>query len=163
MTAASLRDMPVRDLARLAKRQGVPGWHAMRKDELVRALVRKARSGKPVPGRAPVGPLPGAEGVARDAARSAAVAQRLAEARERLAKAKSLASGPEGGRVPRPVRDRMVLMVRGPHWMHAFWEISPRSVERAKAALGQEWHSARPMLRVVQVDNGMRKIGRAHV
>ena len=156
MTAASLRDMPVRDLARLAKRQGVPGWHAMRKDELVRALVRKARSGKPVPGRAPVGPLPGAEGVARDAARSAAVAQRLAEARERLAKAKSLASGPEGGRVPRPVRDRMVLMVRGPHWMHAFWEISPRSVERAKAALGQEWHSARPMLRVVQVDNGMR-------
>ncbi|MFM9024714.1 MAG: Rho termination factor N-terminal domain-containing protein, partial [Planctomycetaceae bacterium] len=45
MTTASLRDKPVRDLARLAKRQGVAGWHAMRKDELIRALVRKARSG----------------------------------------------------------------------------------------------------------------------
>ena len=46
MTTASLRDKPVRDLARLAKRQGVRGWHAMRKDELIRALVRKARSAK---------------------------------------------------------------------------------------------------------------------
>ncbi len=155
MTTASLRDKPVRDLARLAKRQGVPGWHAMRKDELIRALVRKARSAKRGDAGKPADPLPD-HPVARDTARSAAVAQRIAEARERLAKAKSLASRPEGGRSPRPLRDRMVLMVRGPHWLHVFWEITPRSVERAKAALGAEWHTARPMLRVLQVDSGMR-------
>jgi uncharacterized protein len=156
MTTASLRDKPVRDLARLAKRQGVPGWHAMRKDELIRALVRKARSSKRVAGGKPLGTVPGRDTVARDAARSALVTQRIAEARERLAKAKSLASHPEGGRSPRPLRDRMVLMVRGPHWLHAFWEITPRSVERAQAALGSEWHTARPLLRVLQVESGMR-------
>ncbi|MDA1040513.1 MAG: DUF4912 domain-containing protein [Planctomycetota bacterium] len=155
MTTASLREKPVRDLARLAKRQGVPGWHAMRKDELIRALVRKARSAKRGASGKSAAPQPGRDPLARDAARSALVAQRIAEARERLVKAKSLASRPEGGRSPRPVRDRMVLMVRGPHWLHTFWEITPRSVERAQAALGTEWHSARPLLRVLQVESGM--------
>lgn len=158
MTAASLKEKPVRDLARLAKRHGVPGWHAMRKDELIRALVRKARSSKAQAGGKAGGVdiAPGREAVARDAARSAQVAQRIAEARERLAKAKSLVSRPEGGRTPRPVRDRAVLMVRGPHWLHAFWEITPRSVERARAALGQEWHLARPVLRVLQLESGLQ-------
>lgn len=158
MTAASLKEKPVRDLARLAKRHGVPGWHAMRKDELIRALVRKARSGKD--GGAGKGAsielAPAREVVARDAARSAQVAQRIAEARERLARAKSLVTLPEGGRTPRPIRDRMVLMVRGPHWLHAFWEITPRSVARATAALGQEWHASRPVLRLLQVESGMQ-------
>jgi hypothetical protein len=156
MTTASLRDKPVRDLARLAKRQGVPGWHAMRKDELIRALVRKARSAKRGDAGKSAEPLPDRNPVARDTARSAVISQRIAEARERLARAKSLASRPEGGRAPRPLRDRMVLMVRGPHWLHVFWEITPRSVERAQAALGADWHTARPMLRVLQVDSGMR-------
>jgi hypothetical protein len=155
MTVASLRDKPVRDLARLAKRQGVPGWHAMRKDELIQALVRKARSAKRGGGK-PAGTLQGRDPMARDVTRSALVTQRIAEARERLAKAKSLVSRPEGGRSPKPLRDRMVLMVRGPHWLHASWELTPRSVERAQAALGAEWHSARPMLRVLQVETGLR-------
>lgn len=157
MTAASLKDKPVRDLARLAKRQGVQGWHAMRKDELIRALVSKARAAKQGAGQrtlAPASPPP--DTAAREAVRNAVVSQRIAEARERLARAKSLVSGPEGGRTPRPVRDRTVLMVRGPHWLHAFWEITTRSVERAKAALGQEWHTARPTLRVLQVEAGMQ-------
>jgi len=156
MTAASLKDKPVRDLARLAKRQGVPGWHAMRKDELIRALVRKAKSAKRGDGNKVDVAASTRDTVARDAARSALVAQRIADARERLARAKSLVSRPEGGRTPRPLRDRMVLMVRGPHWLHAFWEITRRSVERAQAALGAEWHTARPTLRVLQVESGMR-------
>ena len=49
MTTASLKEKPVRDLARLAKQHGVAGWHAMRKDQLIRALVRKARTRPPVP------------------------------------------------------------------------------------------------------------------
>ncbi|MBM4023128.1 MAG: DUF4912 domain-containing protein, partial [Planctomycetes bacterium] len=43
MTIASLKEKPVRDLARLAKQHGVSGWHSMRKDQLIRALVRKAK------------------------------------------------------------------------------------------------------------------------
>jgi hypothetical protein len=87
--------------------------------------------------------------------RDALVAERILEARERLARAKSLATRPEGGR-PSAARDRMVLMVRGPHWMHAFWELTPRSITRAQAALGQEWHGARPTLRVLEVESGLK-------
>jgi len=49
-----------------------------------------------------------------------------------------------------------VLMVRGPYWLHAFWEVTPRSVERAQSALGQEWHGARPVLRLLRMENGLQ-------
>lgn len=182
MTSASLKEKPVRDLARLAKQHGVAGWHAMRKDQLIRALVRKARARPPVAAAARSSTIPaqtgqirrspqvvapvsmlaasGAGGASRAVAVSRetdpAVALRIEQARERLLKAKNLATPPEGGRSPRPVRDRMVLMVRGPHWLHVFWEITPRSVSRAQAALGQEWHGARPTLRLIELENGLR-------
>jgi uncharacterized protein len=44
ITAAKLRSHTVKDLAASAKKKGISGWHAMRKDELVKALVSKARS-----------------------------------------------------------------------------------------------------------------------
>ena len=184
MTSASLKEKPVRDLARLAKQHGVAGWHAMRKDQLIRALVRKARARPPVaaaarstaipvqtggragrPGAsASVGRLAAATAAGLSAAglpravappQDPAVALRLHQARERLLKAKNLASPPEGGRSPRPVRDRMVLMVRGPHWLHVFWELTARSIARAQAALGQEWHGARPTLRLIELESGL--------
>lgn len=157
MTSASLKEKPVRDLARLAKQHGVQGWHSMRKDQLIRALVRKAKSAlsDTGTGNAPR-PAPKAAALqAGSAARvtSPEVAQRIAEARQRLAKAKDLATKPENGRAGRPARDRMVLMVRGPHWLHAFWEVAARSIARAQVALGQEWHGARPVLRVLQLEH----------
>ncbi len=167
MTSASLKEKPVRDLARLAKQHGVAGWHAMRKDQLIKALVNKAKKALvPETRRSParpggdvalrVKPAPGAGGPAVAVAHSAEVSRRIAEARERLAKAKSLATPPEGGRSKRAARDRMVLMVRGPHWLHAFWEVGARSIERAQSALGQEWHGAQPTLRVLRIESGMQ-------
>jgi hypothetical protein len=44
-------------------------------------------------------------------------------------------------------------MVRDPYWLHAYWELAPRSVERAQSALGQHWHTTKPVLRVFQVSN----------
>ena len=38
MTVDALKDCNKRDLAQLAKEQGITGWHAMRKDQLIRAL-----------------------------------------------------------------------------------------------------------------------------
>jgi hypothetical protein len=48
-------------------------------------------------------------------------------------------------------RDRIVVMVRDPYWLHCYWELTPQSVQRAEAALGQDWHTARPVLRVLDV------------
>jgi hypothetical protein len=207
MTAASLREKPVRDLARLAKQHGVPGWHSMRKDQLIRALVRRAKrradaalhatsavsgatgrvgkvaasavrqASRPQTGRSSRPSVQAAAvlacGTAPAAADAAArarqrpgggeAARRIAEARERLARAKDLTTKPESGKPARQPRDRMVLMVRGPHWLHAFWEVTPRTMARAHAALGQEWHGARPTLRVLRIDSGVDASAAARV
>ena len=53
ITAARLKTRTVKDLAAMAKRKKVSGWHPMRKDELVRALVKlaKAQASKTSKGR----------------------------------------------------------------------------------------------------------------
>ena len=42
MTAATLQSRTAKDLAQLARQNGITGWHSMRKDELVTQLVRIA-------------------------------------------------------------------------------------------------------------------------
>src|SRR5215213_9420441 len=39
MTVETLKDCNKKILARMAKDQGIAGWHAMRKDQLIRALM----------------------------------------------------------------------------------------------------------------------------
>jgi hypothetical protein len=161
LTVASLKEKPVRDLARMAKQHGVAGWHSMRKDQLIKALVRKAKSRRPITDATPSTARKAARPETRSSdadksIRDAAVSQRIQEARDRLARVKNLATLPESGRQSRAVRDRMVVMVRGPHWIHTFWELTPRSIARAQAALGQEWHAARPVIRLLQLENGLQ-------
>jgi hypothetical protein len=50
-------------------------------------------------------------------------------------------------------KDRIVVMVRDPFWLHAYWELTHQSIQRAEAALGQDWHTARPILRVMDVSS----------
>ena len=57
-----------------------------------------------------------------------------------------------------------MVMVLDPYWLHAYWEISPRSIQRAAAAMGQHWHAARPILRVHEVSrNGTTNTARLAV
>jgi hypothetical protein len=49
------------------------------------------------------------------------------------------------------VKDRILLTAPDPFWLHAFWELSIQSVQRAEAALGQDWHGAKPIIRVFDV------------
>jgi hypothetical protein len=51
-------------------------------------------------------------------------------------------------------RDRIVCMVRDPFWLHSYWELTRHAVARAEAALGQEWHGAKPILRLLDVTSG---------
>jgi hypothetical protein len=45
-------------------------------------------------------------------------------------------------------------MVRDPYWLHACWEITRSSIERVRAAMSEFWHTAKPMLRLLEVDGG---------
>src|SRR5688572_17073021 len=46
ITTASLKSSTVKDLTELAKSHGLSGWHSMKKDQLIRGLLRITR--KPV-------------------------------------------------------------------------------------------------------------------
>ena len=65
-----------------------------------------------------------------------------------------LASGKNGRGLQKVVKDRLVVMVRDSYWLQAHWELSRNGVERAQAALGQEWHAVKPVLRLVEVTDG---------
>jgi hypothetical protein len=138
----------------MAKTEGVAGWHAMRKDELVRALLKQAKDKQ----RNRYGRRRLAEAQRHSEAADAAAAihrarsaarERLLELQAKLDAGRLLGSASAGAR---PVEhDRLVVMVRDPYWLHAYWEISTRSVERAQSALGQHWHGTRPMLRLYRI------------
>ncbi len=135
MTVETLKDCNKKALARMAKDLGIVGWHAMRKDQLIRALAPlpagKASDRAPsapataaVPARRPVVPLP---------------TRHLAP------------MGPPRSLDHACVKDRIITMVRDPYWLHCHWELSRTTLGRAQAALGQDWHTARPILRLMDV------------
>ncbi|MBU4271251.1 MAG: DUF4912 domain-containing protein [Planctomycetes bacterium] len=142
MTTAELKNRTVRDLASMAKKKKVPGWHSMRKDELVKALLRQARAERHRSERT--------NGRDKRSVPHSLKSRRLAQVQTRLAEAKDLTfrSICEGNG---QVKDRLIVMVRDSYWLHAYWELSRKSIERAKVALGQYWHGARPVLRVCEV------------
>ena len=140
MTVDMLKDCNKKFLAQMAKDQGIVGWHAMRKDQLIRALSVPRRS------------------AAKKAARKATVAKVLEapEPASRRAPAAPPPSRPIPVLPPRAldhacVKDRIVAVARDPYWLHTYWELSRSTLARAQAALGQEWHTARPLLRLMDV------------
>ena len=163
ITAATLKARTAKDLALMAKRKRVPGWHSMRKDELVKALLKRARAearksksnGQTSANTRPQNAKSRAKTAttssqAKTARRKAQVEKRLQEIRDRLAESKDLAlkaDQEENGRA----KDRLIVMVRDPYWLHAYWELSRRSIQRAQAALGHDWHVSQPVLRVFEV------------
>ncbi len=194
MTASSLRNCTIKDLARMAKRRGVNGWHSMRKDQLVRAILRSAsvRSGKAKPAQAKVakkiatpvrrlgsakngvaaahgaaslqhsvngsvngrsanGHSANGRSAAQRLAQRARITRRIEQAKQSLTRSKNLAFVQSETAGSGPAKNRLVVMVRGPFWLHAYWELTPQGIARAQAALGQDWHQARPVLRVLLV------------
>jgi uncharacterized protein len=146
MTVESLKDCNKKYLAQMAKDQGIVGWHAMRKDQLIRALTV-----------APVAPKKGAKTSSKaPASPSAAPARRPSASAQSQATPPAAPSRPLTVMPPRAldhacVKDRIIAMVRDPYWLHVYWELSRSTYARAQAALGQEWHTARPILRLIDV------------
>ena len=165
ITAASLREYTYKDLAQLAKKQSIRGWHAMRKDELVRALTRvsnkETRSGK-----SPSAPANRRSNVSRPDRKDQAnsVKRGVKSRHKRIQKqicederlrdlAQPPASVPRNKKSQQVDQDRLVVLVRDPYWLHIFWQITTASVQRARAALAEHWHGSRPCLRLLAVEN----------
>lgn len=133
----------------MAKQRGISGWHAMRKEQLVNALLEAATSktnaAKPKRAAAKV--------VVKTKPKSSRVVKRIQAEHARRDKMRDLTSAPiskPGSAANAPKEDRIVLMVRDPYWLHTYWEITAQSVQRAKVALGASWHAAKPVIRLIE-------------
>lgn len=141
----------------------------MRKDELVKALVNHARAAAARAARrthanGQAKKKPSAQSVASktiDVNKRSNPAEkkkvlnpgaqlRLDKIKAKLAQAKDLAAKSDDEQSGYK-KDRLVVMVRDPYWLHVYWELTWASVKRAKATLGQYWHTARPVLRLYEV------------
>lgn len=163
MSPTTLKEYTCKDLAQMARKKGVSGWHSMRKGQLIQAILKAAKK------RGPADRLGGAaeaakkqgdraaaagKGRTRTRAATARVRQRITQLQNKLDEIKNLATTADNGHVPEPVTDRLIVMVRDPFWLHVVWELSPKSVQRARAAMGQQWHAARPVLRLLREGTG---------
>lgn len=179
MTPAALKRFTCKDLAQMAKKQGVPGWHSMRKDQLVRAIIKankmtKAGRGSKAARTKPAAPRGRAKSTAgngsakckqqvrtsssgaRSSQRSKGTRpqarKRIRQLQSKLDEIRNLAATPQAGQTEeQPIKDRLVVMVRDPYWLHAYWELSQANVRRARTAMGQRWHTARPVLRLLHL------------
>lgn len=52
-----------------------------------------------------------------------------------------------------PQQDRIGLFVRDPYWLHVTWDVTRLAVERAQSALAEQWHGAKPILRLMRLDD----------
>lgn len=155
ITAASLKSQKSKELAQLAKKNGVPGWHAMKKEQLIKTLLKIARqkerskNARNLPDR-PRKP----EKISRlnGAASESAIAKKIRVEREQQENLKNLASAAsiKNQRQP-PTVDRVILVVRDSFWIQAYWEITRATVQRAKIALTGSWHHAKPVLRLFEI------------
>src|SRR5438067_1795741 len=147
MTSEQLRACTKKVLADMARKKGVDGWHGMSKDQLVAALVRRARQAR----RKAAAHRP-QRAAARDTSGSSSAEEQVESAKYDV----GVPTKDLSAKVPKDLpsgygKDRIVVMVRDPYWLHCYWELTRHAIQRAEAALGQEWHASEPILRLLDV------------
>jgi uncharacterized protein len=164
MTRDKLLACTKKRLIELARASSIPGWHGMTKEQLVLALVAKpakaaSKSAKPAAARKPVSAP--TKNKPRLRVQLAAARNTTGSGEELVESSKYDVGVPTSDlsvKVPKDLpagygKDRIVVMVRDPYWLHCYWELTRHAIQRAEAALGQEWHTARPILRLLDVNN----------
>jgi hypothetical protein len=159
ITPANLKSCTHKDLAQMAKRWGIAGWHAMRKEQLVQALLKSAKKRRAVKSETPIMPGKATDGNGMSAGR---LTRRQTAAQRRIKKVqadrellKDLSTAGKRKRRAASAADRIILMVRDPYWLQATWELSSKCIERAQAALAENWHAARPVLRLLEAPSSL--------
>src|SRR5262245_12164031 len=153
MSKDRMRARSKKELADLARRKGIAGWHRMRKEELLAALDRSSAHATASPSKKTARSRPQLA-----AARNTNGTSTTEEQVERSKFDVGVPTKDLSVRVPKDLpggygKDRIVCMVRDPYWLHTYWELTRQAVQRAEAALGQDWHGAKPILRLLDVSS----------
>lgn len=80
--------------------------------------------------------------------------QASAESRKDLSACVMVNGSGHGDESKSSPKERIVLIVRDSYWLQASWVITRGSVERARAAMGADWHTCEPVLRLLEVAHG---------
>jgi hypothetical protein len=59
-------------------------------------------------------------------------------------------------------QDKIVLQVRDPHWIHAYWEVTFQTMDNLKARLGYNFEGAKRILRVYDISHIIFNGSNAH-
>jgi uncharacterized protein len=154
MTRDQLQTCNKKKLIELARQYHVVGWHGMRKVDLVKALEKRLAESKS-------DPKPRTARVAHPVQAAAARNTSGPSTEEHIERSKFDVGVPTqdlSAKAPRDLpagygKDRIVVMVRDPYWLHSYWELTRQAIQRAEAALGQDWHTSKPILRVLDVSS----------
>lgn len=152
MTPDRLSACTKKRLESLARRHGIVGRHQMRKAELIDALLATTPDRRGQVSRA-AGQRNGPS-----TAPNTTVHHGLRGAPRRLApsRAKSHSNGTAVAVSARESHggDLLQLTSLNRHWALAKWQVSSETRARVMAAMGPEWHTATPVLRVLEFVDG---------
>lgn len=182
MTRKSLEEHTCKELAAMAKKKRVTGWHAMRKDELIDALLaaqrrRRYRTRKQANSRQTASSTrnksrqrTAAPGKKRGKPNGKAGSRKQSTSRKRTSSRTSRKKQAGNGSPNRQrrgtltaagSRDRLSARACDAYWIYASWQVTEQMLERARAALGAGWYQAVPTLRVFDVTPGDSASGSA--
>ena len=100
-------------LARMARDQGIPGWHAMRKDQLIRALTSSSPNETGSSESASLKPFKKSANAFSGNGKPIDHSNSLTD---------RLAMRPWHGRIQNHgTRDRVLAVARDPYWIHIYW------------------------------------------
>jgi hypothetical protein len=151
-----------KELQDLAQKKGIIGVSRMTKDALIAALARLAKAKAKVKAKIVVKPKVKSKPRSVPQRHAAHVTNGTASAEEQIERSKYDVGVPTkdlSAKVSKELpkgygKDRIVCMVRDPFWLHTYWELTRGAIQRAEAALAQDWHGAKPILRVIDVTTG---------
>jgi hypothetical protein len=167
-------------LLEIAAGLDVRGRTRMTKAELAQAILDAGAPGaEKSAGEAEEGPPPGRERRRKPVREKDLVRKSWREQQAAVQHAKfeaKAAAAPEPPKAPatRPApiaikeippavaKDRIVLMVRDPYWIHVYWDVSGQSLREARAVFGDEREGVRTILRVYDVTGVDFDGGNAH-
>ena len=147
---SALKNYKQKDLAQMAKQRGISGWHAMRKEQLVKALLSSTES------ETKTTTVAKSKAAAKPKPRKNGVTRRIQAEHARREQKRDLTSAPmtrADGSTNTPEEDRIVLMVRDPYWLarllgtHRTKRAASKSRFGSQLARGQARHSADRQIR----------------
>ena len=162
MSKQKLQGQSKKQLLELARKKGIAGGSTMNKEELIEALADKPATSKVTVGKSAAGTNSTSKKAAPRARPQLAAARNTnGSTEEQVERSKYDVGVPTkdlSAKVPRDLpagygKDRIVCMVRDPYWLHCYWELTRKGIERAEAAFGQDWHGAKPILRLLDVSS----------